>query len=430
MERLIDNALIYGAMFKVDTPFMVERYNTALEGFGLKKTKLKEFVIDAAGYSPEVAKEFDDEDYLNPYGINRRFIILSPEQESLPIVYQQFSSTYDLMMAFYRKNAESLRTLTLKDVVFGEIENSTFRIRTIDDILSIHDVEFKLRTGGHLFEKAGDLQDLLDRFFAQKNSWQDDRLMNDILERSRLVGDIRYNNIVPRHTRFELPSFWTRHFDGIYVFRDHNRDVTIIGSQENADFLSSNQDNFRYIDQNDFDAVYDFLLDSGRIVGLEPEWLKASGLVDLRSEILVRAAMAQTDKKSNLSTLSRNQVRNWIYQNLDDLSRDGVFPFLTRIQKGLLNDILPNLKNTAARLKLMVVRANPDHDDRVLVARLLSQYAPYDFYTKFAVNKQAFYDEYASHNENLRDYIVNKITKSYFPQRTQYWQTLFSQPEE
>lgn len=434
MERLTDNALIYGAMFQVDEPHLIERYNTALVGFGLKPTGLKSFIIDAAGYSPEIAGEFKDDDYLNPHGINRRFIILSPEQESLPIVYQQFSSTYDLMMAFYQKNAESLRTLTLKDVVFGEIENSTFRIQTIDDILSIREVEFKLRTGGQIFEKAGELQDLLNKFFAAKDSWQDNALMQEILECGKLVGDIRYNNIVPRHTSFQLPSFWTRHFDGIYVFRDDdgtgNGAVTIIGEPENPQFLSSDLDNFTYISLVDADAVYDFLLNTGRVAGFEPEWLQSSGLVDLRSEILVHSAIAKADKNTNLNTLSQNQVRNWVHQNLDDLSKDSAFPFLTRVQKSLLNDVLPSLKNTAAALKLMIVRADPGHEDRVLVARLLSRFAPFDFYTKFAVNKQAFYDDYAGLEDNLRDYAVAKITKSYFPARKKYWENLFAKPED
>ena len=337
MERLIDNALIYGAMFPVDDPYLIKRYNTALKGFGLTETKLEKFVIDAAGYSPEVAKECKNEDYLNPHGINRRFIILSPEQESLPVVYNQFSSTYDLMMAFFRKNAESLRTLTLKDVVFGEIENSTFRIETIDDILSIHEVEFNVRTGGRIFEKAGELRELLDRFFAEKNSWQNNDLMNQILERGNLVGDIRYNNIVPRPTLLQLPPFWTRHFDGIYVFREINDNVTIIGNPETPEFLSSNHDNFKYVSFEDSETVYAFLKNSGRIAGFEPDWLKSSGLVDLRSEILVRSAMGKTNKKTDLNTLNPSQVRNWIHQNLDELSQDDTFGFLTKVQKSLLN---------------------------------------------------------------------------------------------
>ena len=433
MDRLIDNDLIYGAMYEVSEPHMIARYNQALKGFGIKPTKLKKFTIDATGYSPEIAKQLKDEDYLNPQGINRRFIILSPEQESLPSVYAKFSSTYDLMMAMYQKNAESLRILTLKDVVFGEIENSTFHIDSIDDILSIKEVEFKFRTGGHLFEKAHKLKTLLNRFFTEKDSWQDDYLMNKILEYGKLVGDIRYNNIIPRFTNFELPSFWTSHFDGLYVFRENDGSsagkITVIGPQEKPEFLENAMFDFNYIHQDDATGVYEFLIDTGRVSGFEPDWLKASGLVELRQEILVRSAINQSDKSMELHYLSDNQVTNWIHHNIDELSKNGVFTFLTRIQKGLLNGVLPNLKKVTASLKLLVVRANPDHQDRVLVARLLSQFADFDFFTKFAVNKQSFYDDYDGLDDNLRDYVVHKITNQYFPDRRGYWETLFSKPK-
>jgi len=76
------------------------------------------------------------------------------------------------------------------------------------------------------------------------------------------------------------------------------------------------------------------------------------------------------------------------------------------------------------------VRADPDHADRVLVARLLSEFAPFDFYTRFAVNKQAFYNDYAALKDNLRDYAVTRITRNYFPARKQYWENLFAPQED
>ena len=55
MERLIRNQMLYGGLLPISQPHQVERYNTALEAFGLPRTKLKEFSIDAVGFSPEVA---------------------------------------------------------------------------------------------------------------------------------------------------------------------------------------------------------------------------------------------------------------------------------------------------------------------------------------------------------------------------------------
>ena len=249
--------------------------------------------------------------------------------------------------------------------------------------------------------------------------------MNDILTLGNLVGDIRYNNIVPRYTEFQQPSFWTKMFGGIYVFHEDNGDITVLGEKPESDFVSDGFVQFNYIPLSDSKAVYEFLFETGRISGLEPDWLRSSNIIDLRSEFLVKTAIANSGRKVNLTRMNPSETRSWIYRNIDKLSKDGVFSFFNRMQKALRNGIMPNLKNTSASLKLMVVRANPDHVDRVLVARLLSYYAPFDFFTKFAVNKQAFYEDYKDLSDSLRDFVVYKITHQYFPDRQKFWETLF-----
>ncbi|MCB1441185.1 MAG: hypothetical protein KDJ63_15545, partial [Nitratireductor sp.] len=101
MKRLYENKLIFGGLLTVDEQHLVERYNKALKGFGLKPVKLKSFKIDMTGYSPEVADELDDPEYLDPNGVNRRFIILSPEQIGLPVINTAFSNTEDLLYQFF-----------------------------------------------------------------------------------------------------------------------------------------------------------------------------------------------------------------------------------------------------------------------------------------------------------------------------------------
>ena len=81
MKRLYDNELIYGRLLEISEPHLIERYNTALKSFGFKPVELEKFSIDQTGFSPEVAKVLDDELYLDPLGVNRRFIIVTPAQE-------------------------------------------------------------------------------------------------------------------------------------------------------------------------------------------------------------------------------------------------------------------------------------------------------------------------------------------------------------
>jgi hypothetical protein len=124
MELLRQNELIYGRLLPVDEPHLIARYNKALEAFGLKATKLKKFEIDRTGFSPQVAEELKDPLYLDPNEVNRRFIILTPAQIDLPVVHTAFSNTGQLIYEFMSKNQRAINALTIKDVIYGEIEDS------------------------------------------------------------------------------------------------------------------------------------------------------------------------------------------------------------------------------------------------------------------------------------------------------------------
>jgi hypothetical protein len=79
------------------------------------------------GFSPEIAEELGDPDYLDPNGVNRRFVILTPEQENLPVVHTQFSNTAGLMHEFFDGNRRAVHAVTIKDALFGEIEEPVAR---------------------------------------------------------------------------------------------------------------------------------------------------------------------------------------------------------------------------------------------------------------------------------------------------------------
>ncbi len=431
MERLIENRLIYDAMFHVDQPHMVARYNQALKAFGLPETSRPAFVIDALGFSPEIADDLGDKHYLDPHGINQRFIILSPDQETLPVINPALSSTGELMQSFYRRNAESLRLLTLKDVVFGEIEDSTYRVNSIEDILSIRHVEFELRTGGDLLQQAGRLKILVDKFYSLDDSWRNSGLINEILQLSRLVGDVRYNNIIPRHTRFRLPSFWTSHFGGIYVFHDYDDEPpVVIGAAKLPEFARENPDILHYISLQEADVVLSFLQSSGRLPGLEPKWLKRSELIKTRFEIFIAGHIARLEPDRNLLAMDSHQQRRWAMDNLDRFSDGQVFDFYLRAQKSLMNNSLKKLEKAPARLKLMLMRADPRHKDVMLVNRLLSEYAPFDFLTRFFVNKPGFYHDYNGFGAGKREYAIARINAAIKPDRNAFWKIIFEQPED
>ncbi len=423
MERLIDNALIYGGLFRVDQPHLVERYNQALRAFGLRKTKCTDFVIDATGFSPEVAADLGDEHYLDPLGVNRRFIILSPSQGTLPVIYINFSSTPDLMRSFFDANAEAIKILTLKDVIYGEIENSTYKVDDIDDVLSIKRVRFALRTPNQLLEKSNRLTSLVGEFDAREDAWRDNKLLNEILTLAKDCGDTRYHSIVPQRTEFQVASFWTRHFGGLYVFHDEDGETVVIGNMTTPMPLQGT--NARFIPMSDHEAIYDYLVATGRLEPMNPEWLETSGILESRLEICTRMALSKKRPKADLVWIGDVATNNWVHKNLDLLKRNEAFSFLTRLLKTIRNGLIINPDKYSATDKLMVVRAAADHPDNLLVNRFLSEFVPFDFLTRFVVNKLGFYKDYETFNDAQRDYAVHVIKKDYFTDKDALWQRYF-----
>ncbi|MCC6206112.1 MAG: hypothetical protein IT533_14060, partial [Hyphomicrobiales bacterium] len=128
MDLLRDNELIYGRLLPIDQKHLIERYNKALAAFGLPATRLDKFEIDRTGFSPQIADELNDPLYLDPNEINRRFIILTPEQIDLPVVHTAFSNTSQLIYEFMTANQRAIDALTIKDVIYGEIEDSVSKV--------------------------------------------------------------------------------------------------------------------------------------------------------------------------------------------------------------------------------------------------------------------------------------------------------------
>src|SRR5262249_23437362 len=164
-----------GRLLGIGEPHLVERYNKALVAFGLKPTQLTSFDIDRTGFSPQVAEELGDYQYLDPNEVNRRFIILTPDQIDLPVVHTAFSNTGQLVYEFFSKNSRAIDALTIKDVIYGEIEDSVAKVEDIEDLLSINQVQFRVLSAEDVLGKATELGTLTDRLKREPDAWRDGR---------------------------------------------------------------------------------------------------------------------------------------------------------------------------------------------------------------------------------------------------------------
>ncbi len=419
------NPLISDHMLLIEEPHLIERYNKALEGFGLKPVKLKKFSVDLCGYSPEVAKTLKNEQYLDPHKVNRRFIILTPEQAQLTVLHSSFSNTGDLMREFFAKNLRPLNALTIKDVVYGEIEDSVFKVDDIDDLLAIQLVEFKIFTPEGLPKKTAELKLMIDRLLKEPEAWRDDNMLNEMVALVKQTGDIRDNELLPSEVVFLHETFWASHFGGIYIFNDEQQ-ITVICDSSAKGFRKSRPWQVAYIDIDDQKQVYRFLEESGRLDPPRGSWIERSGLLDLRMYMMAAWLARETNDDLPGKLEDQRWAKRWIADNKRSLEEEGTIPLLHWVSEQVSNWSNIDMDHIHEDRRFVLCRANPEHKDMELVNRLISDYLPFDFMTRYLFNKPNFYRQYDEWPERYRKFVADAISSYYLNGNTKTRDKLYN----
>ncbi|MFB2550602.1 DUF6638 family protein [Ensifer soli] len=429
MKRLLEAELIYGRLLEISEPHLVARYNKALAGFGLRPTALERFSIDMTGFSPEIAEEIGDRDYLDPNRVNRRFIILAPAQVELPVVHTSFSNTAQLMHEFFSANSRAINAVTIRDALYGEIEDSVSTVESIEDLLSINEVRFNVLSAEDMLGKAAELRALADRVMTVPSAWADDQLLNRMVELAKVTGDIRQNALVPDKLIFRHDAYWANHFGGVFVFVDA-RGTTVISDPKAPGFRRSRPWQVAYIGIDDHRRIFDFLASTGRLELPGAAWTEASGLLRHRAGMIL-AHLAMTADPDGAPRLSDPiWVQTWLHRNAALVARDGRYPLLQEAMRVLGATGSLKIEDVSPRERFLMVRAKPGHPDQWLTNRLIAALVPEDFVSRFIFDKQGFYDSYNHYGEIFRDYVVGLLQDAYLTDKAGYRRRLYGIKEE
>ena len=424
MDLLRENAMIFGRLLPVEESHLIERYNRALKAFGLKPTKLTSFEIDRTGFSPQIADELGDPLYLDPNEVNRRFIILTPAQIDLPVVHTAFSNTSLLMYEFMSRNQRAIDALTIKDVIYGEIEDSVAKVETVEDLISINQVEFRVLSAEDVLGKAAELGKLADRLKQEPEAWRDDELLNRMVELAKVCGDIRENALVPDQVIFRHNAFWTSHFGGIYIFVDPDM-TTVISDPTAPGFRRSRPWQVSYLSIRDAERVFKFLAATGRIELPRASWVEQSGYLEHRAEMAIRGLIREHDPKANLNEVDKVWLQTWIHSNAELIARDGVFPFLNAAKREIAQLGQLRIEEVFPQHRFLVVRAKPDHPDAWLTNRLISDFVPFDFVSRYIFNKQGFYKDFQELNAPWQSHVVELLKTTYLKDKVAFRRRLY-----
>jgi hypothetical protein len=424
LNLLRDNELIYGRLLTIEEPHLIERYNKALRAFGLPATKRERFDIDRTGFSPQVAEDLGDVHYLDPNQVNRRFIILTPAQAELPVVHTAFSNTSQLIHEFLQANQRVVNALTIKDVIYGEIEDTVATVGDIEDLLSINQVEFKVLSADDVTGKAGELATLVDRLKQEPDAWRDTAMLERMVELAQVTGDIRENQLVPDQVIFRHNAYWTSHFGGLYVFVDPGM-TTVISNPSAPGFRRSRPWQVSYLSLEDAGRVYDFLAETGRIDLPRSSWIEKSDYLEHRAEMIVRTLIHQAEPERDLTGVDRVWLQTWIHANAGLINRDGTFPFLNAAKREIAQTGQIRLDNVEPHQRFLTIRAKPGHPDAWLANRLISDFVRFDFVSRYVFNKQGFYADYEGFDAVWRAHVVDTLKETYLKDKAAYRRRLY-----
>jgi hypothetical protein len=329
------------------------------------------------------------------------------------------------MYEFFDGNARAINATTIKDVIFGEIEDSVSEVDDIEDLLSINQVEFKVLSAEDTLGKAAELRTLTDRLTNEPDAWRDNELLARMVELAKSAGDIRENALVPDKVLFRHNAYWTSHFSGLYVFIDEKM-TTVISTPDAPGFRRSRPWQVSYLSINDSDAVYKFLASTGRLDLPRSSWLEPSGFLEHRGEMVIRDLVRRAEPKTDLNKIDDIWLQTWMHRNADMIRRDGRYPFLNSAKRMAIEHGRIDPGQAEPEFRFLLLRAKPDHPDCWLVNRLITEFAACDFVARYAFNKQGFYTDYQSWPEPYRAHVVETLKTTYLNDRQGWRNRLYN----
>jgi hypothetical protein len=181
-----------------------------------------------------------------------------------------------------------------------------------------------------------------------------------------------------------------------------------------------------YISAHDPERVFAFLIETSRLDLPRASWMEPADFLEHRADMLVRSLVHEGDPARDLADLDTVRMQTWLHANAARINTEGTLPFLNAAKRELAQ--LGQLKIADIRpdRRFLVVRAAPEHPDVWLVNRLISDYVPFDFVTRYVFAKQRFYADYAGYAETWRRHVVDTLKQTYLKDKAALRRRLFA----
>ncbi|TXE11716.1 hypothetical protein FUA26_06510 [Seonamhaeicola algicola] len=225
MEKLIEANLYRSELIPVSGK-LVERYNKCLVKLGFTPTKLTSFLIDGIGWSPEIAEEKNNINYLNNGEANPHGIIISPLQKGKPVYLPFHTFDRDMMKHIFKVYEHQIKDITRDSAICIDFDQKIDAFYEPLDVLKYNTIHINFHLMNNLYHQQKEQLALIDKFKHHHNFINED-IHNEILKSVKTYGDLRDRNLDLPALDFSVSSFYTRAFGGVYVLRDFISPIVI-----------------------------------------------------------------------------------------------------------------------------------------------------------------------------------------------------------
>jgi hypothetical protein len=390
---------------------LVERYNKCLKTLGFTKTKLKSFSIDGIGWSPEVAEEKNDIQYLNHGDANPHGIIISPLQKGKPVYLPFHSFDREMMQHVFRTHGKKINDITRDSAICIDFDQDIDVFYEPLDVLKYDDVSISFRLIDNLTEIQKEQLRLIDKFNAD-NNFIDEGIHKQLLDSANAYGDLRNRDLTLHPLHYSTGSFFTRAFGGVYLLRDFIKPIVVFESLEVYK-----------------DAIKDTIHDVLIYHISQPE------LIDkLKSHIIIECDLESVVKASNYDRVKKFELAQFLkktehpikdilsdkvlfksYLNKVDLKTRkqvmGVELYLEKLERSNAFKV-EDLVEQSMYFALHQPHSSLSAEHRDLIHKLLINISPKDVLFLYWYDKEQFYKSYETWDDSFRDWVIERISNN------------------
>jgi len=391
--------------------FLVERYNKCLSLLGIMPTKLTDFTIDGKGWSPEIATEKNTIHYLNNGDANSHAIIISPHQKDKWIFEPFHSFDKDLMDLIFSTYGDEIKNITRESALTIDFNQGIDVFYETFDLLKYKNIKIYFNLINDLKSIQKEQQNLVVTF-NEGNNFVDEILHQKILKSVKKYGDLRTRNLDLEPINYTVNSFYTKAFDGVFVFKDFPSPILVFESEKWRN---------QAIKNTTYDVIIFHIKDSELL-----EKLSSYDAINYNLKKIVETERYKRIKKHIFSQLFKETANpmkdilsnvNLFKNYLNKLDLDAR-KYLMCVERYLEKSNLDNsVEITTFIYRDILESMYKPHsslldNEKELMWKLLVKVAPKDPYNMFVKDKNTFYKHYQEWDKSYQDWVIEQITSN------------------